>query len=252
MKKPILSVIVFTRNEAVNIKACLEPASQLADEIVLIDNNSEDQTVEIAKGFKKTRVYQHKLTDFASQHNFGQKKATGDWLFFLDADERISKQLSKQIEEIIKNSRGQMAFKVNRINIFLGQELKYGGWSPDTPTRLFKRDSLIKWQGAIHESAVIKGETSYLNGALYHLGHRSLTAMLDKTIKWSVMEAKLRLQASHPLVTWWRVLRMGVSEFFKRLIVKQGWRDGMAGWLEVIYQSISIMVTYLRLWEMQI
>jgi len=132
-----LSIIVFSKNEADNIKACLESA-QWAEEIVLIDDYSQDETIKLAQEFSNVKVFKHRLKDFASQHNFGMKQAIGDWLFFLDADERISAELKNKIQAVIKNPQKQVAFQVNRINIFLGQKMRYGGWSPDRPTRLFK------------------------------------------------------------------------------------------------------------------
>ena len=248
--KPTLSIIVFTKNEAANIAACLKTAVW-ADEVILVDDYSEDDTLKIARRFKKVKIFQHRLVDFASQHNFGMKKASGNWLFFLDADERISPALKHQIQSAIKDPQGYAAFKVNRVNIFFGQRMRSGGWSPDTPTRLFKKENLKGWVGMVHESAQVDGSVGQLSAPLYHFTHRSLTQMLQKTIHWSQFEAELRLKAHHPPVTWWRILRMGATEFCYRLIKKQGWRDGMVGWIEVIYQTISMMITYLRLWEMQ-
>jgi len=245
----MLSIIVFSRNEEKNIKACLKTAVW-ADEIILIDDYSTDKTLEIAEKFEKVRVFKHKLKDFASQHNFAMKKTKGDWLFFLDADERISKTLKIQIEQAVKTN--QLAgFRVNRVNIFLGKRLKYGGWQPDQPTRLFRKSKLKRWQGIIHESSQVEGRIGLLNAPLYHFGHRNLSSMLKKTIKWSTYEAKLRLDADHPPVRTWRVLKVGLSEFFERLVLEQGWRDGTIGLIEVIYQTFSIMITYLKLWEMQ-
>jgi len=245
----MLSVIVFSRNEQKNIIDCLKTVDW-ADEIVLIDDYSTDNTIKLAKKFKNLKVFKHHLKDFASQHNFAINKVKGDWLFFLDADERVSPALKSQIKQAVRSN--QLAgFKVNRINIFLGKRLRYGGWSPDQPTRLFKKDKLKRWQGIIHESAQVKGKTGLLNGPFYHYGHVSLKSMLDKTIKWSDYEAQLRYQANHPAVKTWRVLKVGLTEFFNRLFLKQAWRDGTIGLIEVIYQTFSLMISYLKLWELQ-
>lgn len=245
----MLSVIVFSRNEQKNIIECLKTIDW-ADEIVLIDDYSTDNTVKLAKKFKNLKVFKHHLKDFASQHNFAMSKARGDWLFFLDADERVSPALKAQIKQATKSD--QLAgFRINRVNIFLGKRLKYGGWSPDQPARLFKKDKLKHWQGIIHETAQVNGRLGVLNAPLYHYGHSSLMAMLAKTITWSDYEAQLRLKAHHPPIKTWRVLKVGLSDFFDRLFLKQAWRDGTIGLIEAMYQTFSLMITYLKLWELQ-
>lgn len=244
------SVVVFTHNEQATIKDCLSSASW-ADEIILVDDYSTDQTLKIAQNFSQVKIYQRKLDDFASQHNFGLKKTKKEWVFFLDADERISKKLAQKIQALSKNKSSQPAYQVKRLNLFLGKMVQHGGWSPDYPTRFFKKDQLKGWQGKIHESAVFKGKAGVIKAPLYHFTHRSLKKMLKKTINWSVLEAQLRLNAGHPQVNPFRVLKVGLQEFYKRFLKHCGYKDGMVGWLESLYQSMSMMITYLQLWERQ-
>ena len=130
--------------------------------------------------------------------------------------------------------------------------MKYGDWWPDYVLRLIKKEALAKWHGDLHEQPEIKGEIGKLKEPFVHITHRSLTEMVDKTNEWSEIEAKLLLQAGHPQMTWWRFFSVAMREFWKRGILEMGFRDGTVGVIEIIYQIFSRMVTYAKLWEMQL
>ncbi|MEK7112099.1 MAG: hypothetical protein AAB875_02115, partial [Patescibacteria group bacterium] len=125
-------------------------------------------------------------------------------------------------------------------------------WSPDYVLRLIKKDSLLAWGGELHEQPKIKGEIEKLKNPLTHFSHRTLTEMVDKTNDWSEVEAKLLYNSGHPKMTWWRFLSVGAREFWERGIKKLGFLDGTVGMIEIIYQSFSRMITYAKLWEMQL
>ncbi len=231
---------------------CLE-SIKWADEIILIDSGSTDKTIEIAKKFgaKVIEVPSKKL-EYAKWRNKGLETAKGDWVLYLDADERVTPELKKEILQIISLKKPQhWAYAIPRRNFLLGKELRWGGWWPGYVKRLYKRDKLKKWQGELHEEPVFEGKLGHLKEPMIHLQPKSIEPMLEKSIKWSKIEAKLLHQANHPPVTWWRILRMGATTLFDRLIKKQGFRDGTEGWIESIYQSFHTMIIYMQLWEMQ-
>ena len=114
-----------------------------------------------------------------------------------------------------------------------------------------RRKKLKRWEGRLHEEPVFEGQLGHLQEPMVHLTHRDLSSMIEKTSSWSKIEAELLDQAGHPPVTWWRILRVMLSEFWERGIKKQGFRDGTVGWIEVIFQMFSRFVTYVRLWESQ-
>ncbi len=138
-----------------------------------------------------------------------------------------------------------------RSNIFLGREMRHGGWWPDYVLRLIKKDKLITWEGELHEQPKINAEIGKLKNPLVHTSHRSLEEMVEKTNQWSEIEAKLLFESGHPKMAWWRFISVGFREFWNRGIVKMGFLDGVQGIIEVIYQSFSRMITYAKLWEMQ-
>lgn len=190
---------------------------------------------------------------FSEWRNKGAKLAKGDWLLYVDSDEEITSALRKEILSSVKQKILNIsAFAIPRRNIFLGHEMKYGGWKPDYVLRLIKKDKLKGWKGDLHEQPEIEGEVGYLKQELIHRSHRSLSEMVNKTNEWSEIEARLLFDAGHPQMNIFRFFTVGVREFFYRGIKKLGFLDGTVGVIEIIYQSFSKMVTYAKLWEMQI
>ena len=253
MKKPSLSVIIIAKNEEGLIKECLE-STMGVDEVVLIDSGSTDQTMAIAKSFgaRVVSVPSQKL-EFAKWRNLGLKEARGEWIFYLDADERLTSDLKKEIKQKIKNS-SPVAYQLPRRNFYLGQEMHYGGAWPDKVKRLFLKEKLDCWQGELHEDPTIRGELGELKEPMIHYTHRDLSSMIAKTSQWSKIEARLLFEDypdGHPSVNCFRLLRPMMSEFWVRGIKKQGVRDGTVGWIEVIFQMFSRFITYARLWELQ-
>lgn len=245
-----LSVVVFTfwPDEKNYIEAALKTVSW-ADEIIVIDNGTTPQTLAICKKYT-SKIFSTASKDFAQHHNLGKEKASGDWLLYIDADERVSPKLKQEVLENIKNPSAD-AFELHRVNYFLGKEVRFGDRYPDFVTRLFKKDKLIGWEGEIHESSKVSGKIARLNSPLYHLTHRDIYSMMAKTVNFAEHEATLRLKINHPPITGWRLLRVLLSELYTRLIKYQGVRGGTEGWIDGIFQAFSLFIVYARLWELQ-
>lgn len=243
-----LSVVVLARNEAELIGECIDSVKPLSPmEILVIDDDSTDDTASIAQ-YKKAHVIHHKKKDFAEARNFGLEKAKGEWLLYIDADERVSPELAKEIREILFTSPTDITgYTLRRVNYYLGKRWPF----EEKITRLFRRENLKGWFGELHESARVDGEIEELTQTLFHFTHRSLAEMVENTIVWSEVEAKLRFDAGHPPVSWWRMPRVMVPTFIDYYIKQGGWRLGTIGLIESIYQAFSIFITYARLWEMQ-
>jgi len=181
--------------------------------------------------------------------NFGIKKAKGDWILYVDADERISEELRKEIEKEINKPQNLIsAYVLKRKNFYYGiYEWPY----VERLERLFYKSKLRGWKGRIHESPVFDGEKRELNGFLFHYSHCDLSSMVNKTIEWSEIEANLRLKNNHPKMTWWRFPRVMLYAFFDSYIRQSGWKAGTVGIIESTYQAFSIFITYAKLWEFQ-
>lgn len=242
-----ISAIIIVKNGENLIKDCINSVS-FCDEVIVVDSGSTDKTLDIAKDMG-AKVYVLESDDFSALRNFGLEKAAGEWILYVDVDERASLELARDIKYKIVNSKNDYgAYKIKRKNFYLGN---YEWPFVEKIERLFRKDKLKGWRGKLHESAIFDGKVGILDGFLLHYSHRDLTSMFDKTIEWSKIEAQLRLAANHPKMSWWRFPRIMLTAFFDSYIRQGGWKAGTAGLIESMYQSFSIFITYARLWEMQ-
>lgn len=242
-----ISAIVIARNEEARIVKCLSSLAWV-DEVVVVDNGSIDNTREIAKQHGATVISAGDVRDFAKLRNLGREKAHGEWLFYIDVDEIVSDELVKEIEEAVREQKSVVSgYELRRKNYYLGHE-----WPRDEYIlRLMRKDALGQWYGELHETARVKGEIGRLNAPILHHTHRTLEEMVRKTNQWSDTEAKLRFDAHHPPVFWWRLLRVMATGFWNSFIIQGGWKAGTVGWIESIYQAFSMFITYAKLWERQ-
>lgn len=246
-----ISAIIPAKNEEKMIGGAIKTLTW-CDEVIVVDNGSVDDTVSIAKRMgAKVVECPGKEIDFSAPRNMGAKEAHGEWLLYVDADERVTEELKSEINKRILEEQ-YSSYSIPRKNNLLGHDMSYGGWWPDRVMRLIKKDALVRWEGKLHEQPKIEGRSGELSVPLYHITHRSLSEMIEKTNKWSVVEAKLLYESNHPPMTWWRFLSAGFREFSYRALKKVGFLDGPIGIIEIFFQTFSRMITYAKLWEMQI
>ena len=240
-----ISAIIITRNEEKNIEDCIKTLD-FADEIVVVDNNSTDNTVSLAKS-AGAKIFQISGLDFSYLRNIGKEKAISNWLFYIDADERVTPNLAKEIKNAVKTDIKNGALSILRKNFFLGSP------SPklERMNRLIKKESLIGWQGSLHETPIIAGDIGNLSSYLLHYTHRDLTSMVNKTNEWSDVESQLLYKSNHPQMSWWRFFRIMMTAFTKSYFKDKGYRMGTVGVVESIYQAFSNLITYAKLWEQQ-
>lgn len=249
-QKNSVSAIIIAKNEDTRIEECLRSVAW-ANEVIVVDNGSTDKTVEIAKKLNAI-IIEQSGANFSILRDSGAKAATGTWLLYLDADEIITKELQKEILNIIHEPRTTNqhltnGYYISRRNFYLGRE-----WPvKDKMIRLIKKDALIGWLGKLHEHPNILGTVGDLQEPLIHNTHRTLSEMVEKTNQWSEIEADLRMNAKHPRISWWRFLRVMFTAFYGSFIRQKGWKAGITGWVESIYQAFSMFITYAKLWERQ-
>lgn len=242
-----LSAIIIAKNAEGLIADCLDSVA-FADEIVVVDGGSTDKTTDIAKRMG-AKVIKGVTQDFAQQREIGMEAARGTWLFYIDTDERVTTTLQNAVLDVVNEALHEYAaYRITRQNFYLGDH----PWpKKEKLERLFLKANLQRWQGALHESAIVKGKIGGLAGELLHYTHRDLTSMLEKTIVWSQIEAQLRYDAHHPKMVEWRFIRVMLTAFYDSYIKQGGWKMGTAGFVESMYQAFSMFITYARLWEMQ-
>ena len=265
VKDKNISAIVIAKNEQNKIGDCLE-SIVWCDEIILVDNDSVDETVDIAKDHK-ARIFEYKGGNYSDLRNEGLKHAKGKWILYVDADERITPLLRNEILSLITDHQSPIniysTYAIPRKNIVLGKELKHGGFGEsDYVKRLFKRKNLKKWTGDLHEEPnfIHKGivttgkpqELGFLKNKMIHIKAQTLEEMVEKTNKWSEVEARLMFEAKHPPMNIPRFLSAIGREFWFRMIKHKAFLDGSIGIIHGMYQVFSRFISYSKLWEMQL
>ena len=181
---PTLSVIVIARNEARHIADSVRSAA-FADEVIVLDSGSSDDTVDQARAAGAKVVVDADWQGFGVQKNRALALATGDWVFSLDADERITPPLREQLAQAIAAPQGHVAFAVNRRSSFCGQFMNHSGWYPDRVLRLFRRDAARFSNDLVHERVLADGPVGRLSGELLHESMRDLESALVKLDRYS-------------------------------------------------------------------
>jgi len=246
----MLSAIVIAKNEEDTLDGCIK-SLLFADEVIVVNNNSTDNTLKVAKR-NKARVINFSGVGYDLARNHGLSYATHDWIFYLDADERVSQDLKKTLQKITSKSRTDFSvYKIARKNIYLGKELKYGGWGNDFVIRLFRKTKLLGWESHLHEQPKFSGDMGKIEDPIIHYSHRDLYSMTEKTIFFTNFEAQNRIQVKHPPVVVWRIIRVMLTEFYIRFIKLTAWKDGSEGIIDGLFQVFNSFIIYSRLWELQ-
>lgn len=241
-----ISVIILAKNVAEEIVPAIK-TSRFASEIIIVDTGSTDNTVDVCRKLG-TKIIHTTGDSFAKWRNDGAKEAKGDWLLYLDSDERIPVKLAREIQNTVADPKHQ-AYTISRYEVFLGKHLDH--WGDPRVLRLIKKTALKRWEGKLHEQPKITGTVGDLRHQMVHLSHKNIDEKVPNTLKWSKMEAKMLLDAKHPPMAGWRFIRIMLTEFWYRAVRQGLWKDGTEGWIEIIYQMFSKFLTYERLWEAQ-
>jgi len=260
-----LSIVIATYNEQQNIGECLDSIKNIADEIIIIDGQSSDKTVDICKKYHaKVFVVPNKPDDFHANKQLGIEKASGDWILQLDADERVSKKLSNEIKKTINASKTADGYFLPRSNWFLTRFLKKGGAYPDYVMRLFKKSKGSFVHGEminngittsnVHAQIRIDGTTEYLKNDLIHYGDRELSRYLSRLNRYTTLEAnnliKLGVRSNFYNALNYIFFKT-VYWFLKRYLRHKGFVDGFAGFLFALLSASHYPIIYFKIWEKQ-
>jgi len=240
-----LTAVIITKNEASNITRCLVSLQSVAEEILVIDSGSEDDTIDIARRLG-ARVVQTEWKGYAQTKNFGNNLASNDWILSIDADEVISPELSTEILNL-KFTVGE-AYRFNRLNNFFGQWIKYSGWFPDWKTRIFDRRNAY-WIGEyVHEKIKFSEPTRIKNmeGLLYHYSYQSHEDHWNRIDLYSTLSAA-ELFANRVKPSWIKQKGGPVFRFFKTYFLQKGFMDGKAGWTISKRAARTVSLKYKKL-----
>ena len=241
------TIIVF--NEKDNISEVCESVSW-ADEIVVVDSNSTDGTREIALRYTD-KVFDREFRGYKDKHEFADSKTTGDWIFWIDADERVTPQLRAEIEAVRNKSEQDLpnGFRIARKTWYAGRWIKHSGWYPDYQMRLYRK-SASHWDGiAPHQTARVSGKIETLKGELLHYTKRNLSE------HHRVIDAFTTLAAEHLVEKGTtsggvKMLTGAIGGFVRTYILKQGFRDGIQGLMIAIFTAYGSFLKYAKVWEL--
>lgn len=241
-----LSVVIITQNMENIIRDCLESVKWV-DEIIIVDSFSSDKTVEISREYTD-KIFQRKYLYAAEQKNFAILQATKEWILLLDADERVSEELSKEIQELLKNAPPFSGYYIPRKFIFYGRWIKHGGFYSDKQLRLFKNDRNFYDDKKVHAQLKIKGEIGNLSGALLHYSYENISDIILRIDKYS-SRSSYDLFKKGKKATLAKIFIRAFFRFFLKYILRGGFRDGVPGFIISVTSSFSVFTKYAKLWE---
>ncbi len=242
----MISAVVLTKNEEKNIEACLSSLSW-CDEIVVIDDNSQDKTVLLAKKHG-AKVYLHDMKgDFSRQRNYGLEKATSEWVLFIDADERVSAPLWYEIMEYTNNPLvSYTGYLIKRTDIMWGKELLHGEVGNIKLLRLAKKDAGM-WEDPVHETWKVKGKVLTLEKSLLHYPHPTVAEFLQEINFYTDLRAK-QLYKKGKKASWWSIILYPKAKFVLNYFFRGGFLDGLPGLVFALMMSLHSFLVRSKLW----
>lgn len=243
----MISAVVLTKNEEKNIVDCLETLSW-CDEVLVIDDGSEDRTAEIAQKMG-AKVFVHALEDdFSKQRNFDLQQAQNDWVLFVDADERVSSELAREIKyQIVNNKNKDMnGFYIKRRDFMWGRELRHGETGSIKLLRLAKKGAGV-WEGAVHEEWKIKGKTGELKNPLLHYPHQTIVEFLQEINFYTTLRAQ-ELYKKGVKVPWHDIILYPKAKFIYNYFIKMGFLDGLPGFIFALLMGFHSFLVRGKLW----
>ncbi len=244
-----LSVVVSAYNEEEKLEDCLKSVAGISEEIIVIDNSSTDKTNQVAKKYAHKVITRENNLMLNVNKNFGISKATKDWILVLDADERVTKELEKEIKTLLESDEASEGYTMPRKNIIFGKWIQHTGWYPDRQLRLFKNGKGKFAEQHVHEMINVEGSVGELNESIYHINYVSVSQFLDKMIRvYTISEAENLIKSGYkPKVS--DAILMPTNEFVKRFFAEKGYRDGSHGLYLSLLMAIYHFVVFLRVWE---
>ena len=247
LKYDSISIAIITKNEEKNIVRLLSSVTW-ADEIVIVDSGSSDRTVDLAKEYG-AKIFYNNWLGYGIQKNFAISKCSCNWILFLDADEEVTPELKKNIQQILENNNSNSnCYKLKRISCFCGKWIYYGDWGRDFVTRFFRKNSAKYSNDIIHERLLTDTKPMLIQGILKHYSQNSINQALDKLNQYSTATSKILFSknASSGLLKanlhkYWAFLRA--------FILRLGFLDGIHGYLVAKLNAYGSFFKYIKLWE---
>jgi len=247
MEKVPISVVVITRNEEDNIEDCLKSASA-ADELIVLDDNSTDNTVSIAKRFTD-KVFSRKMDIEGRHRNYAYSLARNDWVLSLDADERISEELKDELTGLFKAGMKDKAYTIP-IKTFLGKRwIRYAGWYPAPKVRLFDKGHFKYEEAEVHPRVFIDGSCGHLTKDIVHYSYRDFHDYFQSLNNQTTLEAR-KWFGEKRKIGFLKTYRKFLDRFLKAYLIKKGYKDGLLGFMISYGSGLYQVMSYVKYWEM--
>ncbi|HJR77576.1 MAG TPA: glycosyltransferase family 2 protein [Nitrospiraceae bacterium] len=243
-----IAAIVVTKNEEHNIADCLGTLTWV-EEIIVVDAESTDRTVEIAKSFTP-HVFVRPWPGYGPQKNFGIDRARAEWILIVDADERVPKPLRDEIVAVLQgNETGETAgYEIPRRNYFYGKWIEGGGLYPDYQLRLFKKTAGRYDDVLLHENFRLQGSTRRLEQPLDHYSMPTVAAHVRKMMRYTGLAAEEKLKCASRISAW-TIATHHLATILKTLVTRGGYRDGVHGLIVAMFAGLHTFVKYAKAWE---
>jgi glycosyltransferase involved in cell wall biosynthesis len=242
-----LSIVVVAKNEALNIAECVRSA-RFADEVIVLDSGSTDGTPELARA-EGARVVVTDWPGYGPQNNRGIDMAVGDWIFSLDADERISPQLAAEIRQAMERTSVN-GFRVPRTSMYCGRFIRHGGWTPDYTRRLVRKGQGRFTEHYLHAHLQVQGACGTLEHPIIHYSYRTLEDVLEKLNRYSSANARDMSTAGRS-GSLGGAIAHGLWAFFRTYVLRLGFLDGRWGFMLAVSNAEGTYYRYLKLWLAQ-
>ena len=245
-----ISVVISAFNEEIKIEDCLKSAS-FADEIIFVDGSSTDNTVKIAKKYTSKIFVRENNPMLNVNKNFGFLKALNEWVLSLDADERVTPELAKEIESSIANHKSSIVgYWIPRKNIIFGKWIQHSGWYPDHQLRVFRKGRGKFEEKHVHEMVKVDGKLGYLTSPILHYNYENVSQFLRKLETYTQNEADQLFESGYTF-DFRDAMRFPTKEFLSRFFARKGYKDGLAGLVLSIFMAFYHFTIFVRMWELR-
>ncbi|MBI5620106.1 glycosyltransferase family 2 protein [Candidatus Gottesmanbacteria bacterium] len=247
-----ISVVISARNEEGKLNRCLSSVAW-ADEVIVVDNESTDESVSIARRHNATVYPRQNNLMLNVNKNFGFEKAQGNWILSLDADEEVTPELVKEIQRQIQNPKSKIqnivGYWIPRKNIIFGKWMQHGLWWPDKQLRLFKRGKGRFPCVHVHEYLEVDGRTDELREPYIHYNYETISQFIRKMDTIYTESEVQKLMTTNYQLAWYDALRFPVSDFVKVFFAQVGFKDGLHGLVLAMLQGFYSFIVFAKLWE---
>jgi len=243
-----LSVYMITFNNGATIERALKTVSGWTDEVIIVDSHSTDGAQGIIQRYTE-RLLQFDTQDLREKYQYAQDQCTNQWVLFIDADEWLTHDIKEEISSIIQGQSLYDGFIVNRRNMYLGREIRYGGWYPDREIRLYRKEKGL-WEGGIHAKITINGKIGTLKNYYMHTPYADTAHQIRTIDRYSEAYAE-DLRSSGRRFHLYNMITRPIYRFFRDYILKRGFLDGIPGLIIVASTMYYVFMKHAKLWEIE-